>query len=83
MIWSPAIALLVALTALVGCVEAASAQAARSRQTTTSRSIPSHGQGVLRKKPPVSHAPTHDEKAWMDRASAASNGGGGGGGSGM
>jgi hypothetical protein len=79
MVWPPAIAMLVALTALVGCVEAASAQAARSRQTAISRSIPSNGQAVLRKKPPAPHAPTQDEKAWMDRASDASNGGGGGG----
>jgi len=79
MVVSPTTAVLLAVIAVCSCAEVASAKTARARIPATSHSVADHGQTKLRKKPPASHAPTQDEKAWMERASAPSNGAGGGG----
>jgi hypothetical protein len=81
MVASPviAIAVLSAVVTVCACAEAASAKSSRSRHPAAFRSFPAHGQMGLRKKTPAAHAPTQDDKAWMERASAPSNGGGGGG----
>jgi hypothetical protein len=75
---SPAAAVLVAAMTVFACGETAAAKTARPRHPAALQS--SSGQVAQRTKPPASHAPTQDQKAWMDRASAPSNSGGGGGG---
>lgn len=78
MLVSPAIPMLLAAIALLGCVQAASAQTGQPRQPAASRSISSNGQTAVpgsRNKPPLPQASTQDEKNWMDRASAPSGSG--------
>ena len=79
MVASPAAAMLFAVMMVFAAAETATAKAARPRHLSASHSVVSSQQAVQRKKPPVSHAPAHDEKAWLERASAPSNGASGGG----
>jgi hypothetical protein len=75
---SPAAVVLLAAMTVFVCTETAAAKTPRLRHPAALQS--SSGQVAQRTKPPASHVPTQDQKAWMERASAPSNSGGGGGG---
>jgi hypothetical protein len=75
MLRSFAIALSLALITVLGGVQAVSAQTGQSRHAKAL-----HGRtAALPSKTVLPHGPIHDEKNWMDRASAQGSGGGGGG----
>lgn len=78
MVASSKIAMLFAGLMVFACAETAVAKADRSRHPGAN-SAASSGQVALRKKPPVPHMPSRDEKAWMERASTPTSSGPGGG----